>query len=95
MEGKGCIYDVVKEYIFKSEELDFAVHGRICREKTKDSVSDEFIWEISHYYRPSEKAASVYIPSQRTSSNLHDAELKLMLYMRNFTNIDVTRNEFY
>ena len=88
METK--IYEVAKEYIAWPEGLSFTVHGRIC----KDDVG-KYRWEISHYYRPSEKAAGTWNPSKRTYDTFEDTERALLLYMGSFTNLDVTHNKYY
>ena len=87
-------YEVVKEYVLIVEGLDFSVKGRISR-LIKDSGVDEYYWDISHHYRPSEKAAGVYSPSKKTTHSFNEAEFLLSGYMKGFTTIGVTPNELY
>lgn len=75
------------------EGLPFEVKGRILKESS--SEGDLFSWEISHYCKPSEKAATAYYPSRDTSKSFGDAERWLFAYMRSFTGIGVEENKYY
>jgi len=82
---------VVKEYVFTVDDLEHCVKGRIC----KNIESDVYSWDISHYYRPSKNAATVYFPSKKSAPSLEETEFLLMAYARGFTNLDVKKNENY
>ena len=88
------LYEAVKEYVLILEGLDHSVKGRITR-LIKDAGVEEYYWDISHHYRPSESAAGVYYPSKKTTNSFNEAESLLLGYMKVFTTIDVTPNELY
>ncbi len=88
------LYEVVTEYVLIVEGLDHSVKGRIIR-LIKDGGAEEYSWDISHYYRPSESAATVYHPSKKTTNSFDETKFLLTQYMNGFTTIDVTPNEFY
>jgi hypothetical protein len=88
------IAEIVGEYVLFVEGLSFSVKGRITK-STNQEGSEEFRWEISHHYRPSESAGGVYYPSVRESKSFDEVRQLLMAYMNCFTTIDVTPNEHY
>jgi hypothetical protein len=88
------ISEVVKEYVLDVDELNFSVKGRVTKTIRADGL-DEFYWNISHHYRPSETAGGVYYPSRIRTDTLEEAERLLLLYMSGFTTIDVTPNMDY
>jgi len=88
------IAEVVKEYILHHDGLDFTVKGRITKIKGNDGVYT-YEWSISHYYKPSEHAGGVHVPSSRSSISLKEAEDSLFAYMEAFTNIGIKQNNFY
>jgi hypothetical protein len=85
------IYEIVKQYLFWVDGLDYKVKGRISR-NLKPNVGEPFMWEISHHYKPSDKAG-VYYPSKVSAGTLEDAERLLLIYAKAFTNIGVKANE--
>lgn len=87
------IAEVVKEYVVEVEGLDFSVKARIMK-STDSGGKEEFRWDISHYYCPSQ-GAGVYSPSKRTDASFRVLEGLLKAYMGNFTMIGVVPNEYY
>lgn len=85
--------EIVKELIFTVSDLEHYVKGRIVA--TSEIEGLNFRWDISHHYRPSESAATVYYPSARHAATLDEAEGLLLAYAQNFTTIDVTSNSNY
>lgn len=88
------ITEVVKEYVLMHDDLDFSVKGRVTKTIRDDGV-DEYYWNISHHYRPTESAVGVYHPSRVRTETFEEAEQLLHHYMSNFTTIDVTPNKNY
>ena len=88
------LYEVVKENVLIVQGLNHSVKGRITR-LIKDAGVEEYYWDISHNYRPSESAGGIYYPSKKTTNSFEEAEFLLLMYMRGFTTIDVTPNELY
>jgi hypothetical protein len=52
-------------------------------------------WEVSHYYKPSASAVGVCRPSARSGQTAQEVEGLMLAYLRNFTGIDVEKNENY
>lgn len=88
------LFEIVKEYVLRIEGLDHSVKGRVVK-LIKDTGAEEYTWDISHNYRPSESAAAVYYPSEKTTNSFKETESLLLQYMNGFTKIDVTPNELY
>jgi len=91
---KNWIGEIVKEFVLRVDGLEFSVKGLIVKSRGPEG-EDTFEWAISHYYKPSEKAATIYIPSARSGKTLEEAEQLLMAYMQTFTTLDVTPNQYY
>ena len=87
-------YEIVKEYLFWVDELDYTVKGRISR-NLDPNVGEPFRWEISHNYKSSKTAAGVYYPSVVSAGTLEDAEMHLFAYANAFRNIGVKANEYF
>ena len=87
-------YEVLKEYVFWVDGLDYTVKGRISR-NLNPNVGEPFTWEISHHYKPSETAAGVYYPSVLSAGTLEDAERHLLAYANAFTNIGVKADNYF
>lgn len=87
-------YEVIKVFKFTMVDLDFTVSGRIVK-LLNDSYPMQYLWEISHFYKPFAEAATVYTPSNTFGSTAAEAEAKLMTYVDAFTNFDVTKNTLY
>jgi len=87
------LYEVIKEYVLIVEDLNHSVRGRITK-LIKKSEAEEFHWDISHNYSPSE-SAGIYYPSKKTTSLFDETEFLLLEYMKGFTKIDVTPNQHY
>ena len=85
-------YEVIKQYVFWVDGLDYTVKGRISR-NLDPNAGQPFLWEISHHYKPSETAAGVYYPSVVSAGTLEDAERFLFAYANAFTNIGVKAND--
>lgn len=88
------IYTVLKEYTMDVEGVNHAVKGVIAK-RVVERGSGDFFWSISHYCKPSKQAATIYIPSGISGDTYEQAERYLMMYMKSFTNIEVTPNEFF
>jgi hypothetical protein len=88
------IEKIKQEYVLSVDGLDFSIKGRIS-ERINGTPEQRFSWRISHYCRPSEKAAGVYYPSKLSFSTFKDAEETLLSYLTSFTTIDVTPNNRY
>ncbi|MFZ2524032.1 MAG: hypothetical protein WAW87_01820 [Candidatus Ferrigenium altingense] len=87
------IFEIVKEYVLKHDNLDFSVKGRVTK-TVRDDV-DEHYWEISHHYRPTVSSGGRYYPSHVKTKTFEDAENLLLMYMEGFTDIDVALNKSY
>jgi hypothetical protein len=85
---------IAREYVLFHEGLGFTVKGRIVECINTESQL-RYQWDISHHYRPSEAAATVYYPSSRSAATVEEAESLLLMYMRRFTNLNVTPNDYY
>ena len=88
------IEKIKQEYVLSVDGLDFSVKGRIS-ERINGTPDQRFSFRMSHYCRPSEKAATVYYPSKVSFSTFNDAEESLLSYLTSFTTIDVTSNKGY
>lgn len=84
---------VVQEYILFVEALEFSIKGRVSEQFESDS-NQRYSWSISHHYRPSATAAGVYYPSATLAPTFKKAEALLLRYMKGFTALDVTANEY-
>jgi hypothetical protein len=90
---KHTIYEIVKEYVIHPEGLGFPVRGRILK-STDSKPSYNYMWEISHYYKPHKEAVGVYIPSATVANTLEEIQHMLFRYMKQFTNIDVMASDY-
>jgi len=79
--------ELIKEFEYRIEGLDFPVKGWIYRSNEVEHLP--YLWKISHYYKPHEGAMSVYRPSRRHAETIEEAELLLNRYVNDFTTIDV------
>ena len=86
-------YEIVKEYLFWVDELEYTVKCRISR-NLDPNAGEPFRWEISHNCK-SLKTAGVYYPSVVSAGTLEDAEMHLFAYANAFTNIGVKANEYF
>ena len=88
------INEIIYEYKMYVDNLDFEIKGRILKNVDE---SEEYIysWEVSHFCKPSENAAGVYIPSTSRAKTIKEAKVLLFSYMDTFTNIDVETNNYY
>ena len=84
---------VVSEFIARVDGLEFSIKGRIT-ELLDVETDKKYYWSVSHYYSPSENARS-YSPSVRSTQTLKEAEFLLFAYLRSFTTIEVTTNEYF
>ena len=87
-------YEIVKQYVFWVDGLDYTVKGRISR-NLDPNVGEPFRWEISHNYKPSKTAGTRYYPSVVSAGTLEDAEMHLFAYANAFTNIGVEANKYF
>lgn len=85
--------EILKEYVFSVEGVEHPIYGRVVQ--TDEVEHLPFRWDISHYYRPSESAATVYIPSRHHADSFEEAESLLLAYADAFTDIDVTPSNYY
>ena len=88
------IAEVIKEYVIHVDGLEHIVKSRIVK-IIKPERGENYRWEISHNYKPTEGAAGVYYPSKISASTFEDAESFMMAYVGGFTNISVKPNEYY
>jgi hypothetical protein len=88
-------YQVERSYVFRVDGVDHPVTARVRRNMHPDSSETEYTYEISHYYRPTKDAATVYYPSRTLASSADEAERFLWDYVAYFTPIDVTANDEY
>jgi hypothetical protein len=86
-------YEIVKQYMFDVNGLDYKVKGRIWRNLDPNAEQHPFGWQISHHCKPSESAGGVYYPSAVSARTLEEAEMLLFAYAKSFTNIGVKPNE--
>ncbi len=83
--------EVVKELIYKAEELDHFVHGRIVK-----NADGSFFGDISHHYKPTADAGTVCCPSLANYPTLLGAEAELDRYISFFKHeFHVERNPNY
>lgn len=93
---ENVIYEIVKEFIMPVAGLNYNIKGRILkRKKGDDSLNVDFQWEVSHYYKPSEEASGVYIPSSKFGNTYDIVEVHLLAYMYGFKDIDIQLNKNY
>lgn len=85
--------EIIKEIEVTVNGLNFPVKGKILKIITgyKEYI---YMGQLSHYCKPTEMAATVYIPSL-TGSDISTVEHLLLSYLKSFTLIDVTENEQY
>lgn len=88
------IAEVIKEYVIHVDGLEHVVKSRIAK-IIKPERAEEYRWEISHNYKPTEGAAGVYYPSKISADSFDATESLMMAYVGGFTNISVTQNEYY
>lgn len=92
---ENVIYEVVKEYRFPVDGLNYDIKGRILKRIAgDDGLNVDFSWEISHYYKP-ENRIGVYIPSQKSAETAERAEQLLLMYLKSFTNTKIQINTNY
>jgi len=84
---------ILREYVFSVDGVEHPVYGRIVQ--TNEIENCPFRWDISHYYRPSESAITVYHPSRHHAESFEEAEGLLLDYANAFTDIDVTPSKDY
>jgi len=85
--------EIIKEFRVEVNGLDHSVKGRIIKSIKGDSAH-LYLGELSHYCRPSEKAADVYYPSL-LANDINSAEHLVLRYLESFTTLNVVANEDY
>lgn len=89
------IGEVVKQFEFDVPPLRDRIKGKIVRYISKDDEVT-YTWSISHWYRPSAKAGSVYVPSSTTGRSLQDTEALFRSYAEAFTpEFEVAPNTYF
>ena len=88
------IYETVQEYSFYRSDLGYKIRAKIIKSVTP-SGSLDFEWSISHYYKGSESAMGVYIPSVQSANTLEETKNLLFIYMNAFTSDGVVPNINY
>jgi hypothetical protein len=86
-------YTIVKTYSKDIDGLNFNIKARILKRKIPKRDPWDYLYEISHYYKPSEAVWSVYIPGDYTGRTLEEVESKLFFYLNPFTAIGVKPND--
>ena len=76
-------FEIMKEYIFPTTELDHIVKGRISKSLNPDSTQP-YTWEISHRWRKS-NAQGFYYPSSVSATSFDEARTLLFLYAKGFS----------
>lgn len=89
------LYEIIKEYSLYIDELGYSVRARIIKNLKPIGQESPFEWNVSHYCKPSEGAAGVYIPSTQSGETFQEAEDLLFAYLNSFTTIGVRPNENY
>ena len=88
------LYEVVKEFIVTLEDYEEPIRGRVLKNLYTDSEF-KYKWEVSHYYRPSEDAATVYYPDNRLARDFEGCKNVMFYYLKGFVNIDIKKNKYY
>jgi hypothetical protein len=87
--------EIVKEFKFQIQGMDFPVRAKIVRRCPPDGP-ETFEWTVSHFYKPSAKAGTPYVPSRRTEISLVKAEISMRAYVEQFSSsYDVMPNMNY
>jgi len=94
MRISNKIRKIVEEYSMFVDGLDFLITGRVLVSLDTDSTYN-YSWEISHYCKGTEAAATAYTPSDRTASTIEEARKRLMIHMETFTTIGVEPNQYF
>lgn len=87
---------VLSEYVVFAQEVGYSLKGRVVEYTAPvPDPNQRYGWEVSHYYKPSKDAASVYRPSVTLAKSPTEAEQMMLGYLGSFTGIDVAVNEYY
>jgi hypothetical protein len=90
---KNPEYTIVKTYSKDVDGLDFNIKARILKRENPKGDHWDYLYEISHYCKPSETASNIYIPGDYTGRTFKEVESKLFFYLKPFTAICVKSNE--
>lgn len=77
-------YIVLKSFRFAVSGLMEDVVGEIRQQVRPEGSEYPFSWWISHHYRPSEGAATIYYPSRTSADSAEEAEMMLRAYAESF-----------
>lgn len=78
-------YEILKTFRFDVEGLSEPVLGEVRRQIMPETTRQQYSWWISHHYRPSAKAMTVYYPSGLSSDSAEDVEDSLLAYAIGFS----------
>jgi len=92
---KQRVSRILEEYVLWADDVEHSIKGRVVEHVDEKNANQRYGWEISHHYRPSQVAATVYYPSAVTGATVDEVRGHLMAYLRSFQNIDVTPNPHY
>lgn len=90
------VYEVVKEYEFlvNAPSIGGKVKGKILKQILPCPYKDDvYLWSVSHYYKPSENSITPYHPSRISGDSFVDVERDLFIYVEQFTDIGIEKNE--
>ena len=92
----NSITEIVSEYkaFVTGGKSPSEIKGRIL--KIHVEGRDDYTWEVSHYFKPSETATTVYYPTTQNEKTIEEARSRLLKYLGEFRNdIEVERNDNY
>lgn len=99
MGNQVKIYKIIEEYVLEVPEVSEVIKSRISRKDINYNdglgAKTQYFWDISHYCKGQEAAATAYVPSVRYDESLELCRKMLFLYMNNFTNIGIEKNKLY
>jgi hypothetical protein len=92
---KQQVSKILEEYVLWADDVEHSIKGRVVEHIDEKNANQRYGWEISHHYRPSQAAATVYYPSRVTGASIDEVRALMLTYLRGFQNIDVTPNPHY
>lgn len=92
----NTITEVVSEYkaFVKGGKPPYEIKGRTLK-NINGTGNNDYIWEVSHFYKPSE-TAGFYYPTIQNERTIESARNRLLTYLSGFrSDIGVERNDEY
>jgi hypothetical protein len=77
------IGEIVKQFEFHVSPLLHPIKGNIVK-YVSDNGETSYTWSISHFYKPSANAATVYCPSATSGGSLKEVEMTFRAYAEFF-----------